>query len=145
MENKDPDFQAPHSKKPKKDTSVATKERFGSPLKDGEMKTVVKGHVLGNTQKNTLWVLNCFCEWMIVRNERARRDGNEDSCPEDLLDNPDTQNLNKWIPRFVTEVRNKKGAAEVYAREKSSTKVILLFVTLIALVTQCTETCTQRG
>ena len=135
MENEDPDFQAPRSKKPKKDTSVATKKHFGSPLKDGEMKTVVKRHVPLNTQKNTLWALNCFREWMIVRNERARRDGNEDSCPEDLLDSPDTQNLNKWIPRFVTEVRNQKGEPYpprsinlllsglqryiVYAREKS--------------------------
>jgi len=88
---------------------MATKKRFGNPLKDGEMKTVVKGHVPVNMQKNTLWALNCFREWMIVRNERARRDGNEDSCPEDLLDNPDTHNLNKWIPHFVTEVRNQQG------------------------------------
>jgi len=109
MENEDPDFQAPRSKRPKKNTSVDTKTRFGSPLKDGEMKTVVKGHVPVNIQRNTLWALNCFHKWMIVRNERAWRDGNEDSCPEDLLDNADTQNLNKWIPHFVTEVRNQKG------------------------------------
>ena len=109
MENEDPDFQIPRSKKPKKNTAVATKKRFGSPLKDNDMKTVMKGHVPPNTQKNTLWALNCFREWMLTRNERAQRDGNEDRCPEDLFDNPDAQNLNKWIPRFVTEVRNKKG------------------------------------
>jgi len=114
MENEDLDFQAPHSKKPKKNTGMATKKRFGSSLKDGEMKTVVTGHVPVNTQRNTLWSLNCFREWMIVRNERARRDGNEDSCPEDLLDNADTQNLNKWIPRFVTEVRNQKGERHIH-------------------------------
>ena len=93
---------------------MATKKRFGSPLKDNEMKTVMKGHVPLNTQKNTLWALNCFREWMLTRNERAQRDGNEDRRPEDLFNNPDTQNLNKWIPRFVTEVRNKKG--EQYPR-----------------------------
>ena len=66
MENEDPDFQAPRSKKPKKNTSVATKRCFGSPLKDREMKMVVTGHVPVNTQRNTLWALNCFREWMIV-------------------------------------------------------------------------------
>jgi len=55
MENEDPDFQAPRSKRPKKNTNVDTKTRFGSPLKDGEMKTVVKGHVPVNIQRNTLW------------------------------------------------------------------------------------------
>ena len=87
MENEDPDFQIPRSKKPKKDTAVATKKRFGSPLKDNDMRTVMKAHVPPNTQKNTLWALNCFREWMLTRNERAQRDGNEDRCPEDLLDN----------------------------------------------------------
>ena len=45
MENEDPDFQIPHPKKTKKNTVMATKRRFGSPLKDNEMKTVMKGHV----------------------------------------------------------------------------------------------------
>ena len=49
MENEDPDFQIPRSKKPKKNTAVATKKRFGSPLKDNDMKTVMKGHVPLNT------------------------------------------------------------------------------------------------
>ena len=53
MENEDPDFQIPRSKKPKKNTAVTTKKHFGSPLKDNDMKTVMKGHVPPNTQKNT--------------------------------------------------------------------------------------------
>ena len=104
MENEDPDFQIPCSKKPKKNTTMATKKCFGSPLEDNEMKTVMKGHMPLNAQKNTLWALNCFCEWMLTRNERVQRDGNEDRCPEDLFDNPDTQNLNKWILRFVSNI-----------------------------------------
>ena len=71
---------------------MATKKRFGSPLKDNDMKAVMKGHVPPNTQKNTLWALNRFREWMLIRNEH---DGNKDRCAEDLFDNPDTQNLNK--------------------------------------------------
>ena len=47
MENEDPDFQIPRSKSQKKNTAVATKKRFGSPLKDNDMKT---GHVPPNTQ-----------------------------------------------------------------------------------------------
>ena len=66
MENEDPDFQIARSKKPRKNTAVATKKRFGSPLKDNEMKTVMKGHVPLNTKKNTLWALNCFLEWMLT-------------------------------------------------------------------------------
>ena len=54
MENEDPDFQIPRSEKPKKNMAVATKKRFGSPLKDNDMKTVMKRHVPPNTQKNTL-------------------------------------------------------------------------------------------
>ena len=50
MENEDPDFQIPCSKKPKKNTAMATKKCFGSPLKDNDMKTVMKGHVPPNTQ-----------------------------------------------------------------------------------------------
>ena len=53
---------------------MATKKRFGSPLKDNEMKTVMKGHVPLTTKKNTLWALDCFREWMLTRDER---DGNE--------------------------------------------------------------------
>ena len=155
MKNEDPDFQIPCSKKPKKNTALATKKRFGSPLKDNEMKTVMKGHVPLNTKKNTLWALNCFHEWMLTRNERAQRDGNEDRCPEDLFDNPDTQNLNKWIPRFATEVRNKKGeqypprsihlllaGMQRYMLDKNpgspsfSTEVNLHFVIFMGLVTQ---------
>ena len=91
MENEDLDFQITRSKKLKKKTAVATKKHFGSPLKDNDMKTVMKGHVPPNTQKNTLWALNCFREWMLTRNGHAQRDGNEDCRPEDLFDNPDTK------------------------------------------------------
>ena len=69
MENEDPDFQIPRSKKPKKSTAMATKKRFGSPLKDNEMKTVMKGHV----PLNTLWGLNCFREWMLTCTKRWKR------------------------------------------------------------------------
>ena len=157
MENEDPDFQIPRSKKPKKNTAVATKKHFGSPLKDNEMKTVMKGLVPLNTQKNTLWPLNCFREWMLTRSQCAQRDGNED-----LFDNPDTQNLNKWIPRIVTEVRNKgsnihQGASicfwqpcrgifstKILGVPSFSTEVNLHFVIFMGLVTRFTETCTQR-
>ena len=39
---------------------MATKKRFDSPLKDNEMKTVMKGHVPLNTKKNTPWALELF-------------------------------------------------------------------------------------
>ena len=84
-----------------------------------------------------------------------------DRCPEDPFDSPDTQNLNKWIPRFVTEVRNKKGEQYpprsihlllaglqrymlILGVPSFSTEVNLYFVIFMGLVTQFTETCTQR-
>lgn len=79
--------------------------RFKPPTSDVEMETISKGFVPPNTRKNTSWALNVFFDWKMERNTTDK----SNLCPEDLLENPETELLNFWLSRFVTEVRNKKG------------------------------------
>ena len=93
-ENVDPDlndFQAPKKKR-----------RFKEPASEEEMKVISKGFVPKNTQKSTAWAYNVFVEWMCERNNS--------SPPGNLLDTPDPIKLNRWLSRFVTEVRKKDGS-----------------------------------
>ncbi len=53
-----------------------------------------------------------FLEWRAERNRKAAltpESGSREECPEDHLDNPDTQKLNYWLSRFVTKVRRQDG------------------------------------
>ena len=68
------------------------------------MAVLSKGFTPANTQRNTAWAMRVFQEWKAERSK-----GDAEKCPEDLLDNPDIQNLNYWLSRFVTEVRKQDG------------------------------------
>ncbi len=109
-ENSDPDvidFQPPRKRKAK-----PTGTRFKEPTTDSEMSVISKGFVLPNTLKSTAWAVGVFLEWRAERNRKAAltpETGSREECPEDLLDNPDTQKLNYWLSRFVTEVRRQDG------------------------------------
>ncbi len=79
------------------------KERFEF-VGDEEMETICKGYVPVNTEKNTKWSVKCFNQWVVSRNREC-----EDECPEDLLETHNPVELNKWIPRFIAEVRKSDG------------------------------------
>ena len=57
-----------------------------------------------NTQRNTAWAMRVFQEWKAERSK-----GDAEKCPENLLGNPDPQNLNCWLSRFVVEIRKQDG------------------------------------
>lgn len=71
MENVDPDTI---------DFHPPSKKRFGNLVKDNELSVM----------KSTVWAMNCFREWLNVRNV-GTQEGDEDRCPKNLLDNPVTE------------------------------------------------------
>ena len=54
------------------------------------------------------WAMSCFQEWKSARNRKSTEEDKR-QCPEDLLENPNINELNYWIPRLVVKVWNKKG------------------------------------
>ena len=59
------------------------------------MDQVCRGFVPKNTKKATSWALRVFQQWRMHRN----------SCPENLLEQPNSELLNHWLARFVVEIR----------------------------------------
>ena len=57
-------------------------------------------HSEKNTKKCTSWALRVFEQWRTERNG-----GNEEVCPENLLEEPKSDLLNYWLARFVVEIR----------------------------------------
>ena len=81
---------------------------FHPPLADSEMDFVTKGFVPENTKKSMSWALRVFEEWVAQRNESNANESSQ--CPVDLLQKADSQELNIWLCRFVTEVRKQTGS-----------------------------------
>ena len=84
----------------KKKTTKAPGGRFATPLSPKSMEQVCRGVVPKNTKKCTSWALRVFEEWRTERNSV-----NEESCPENLLEEPKSDLLNYWLARFVVEIR----------------------------------------
>ncbi len=101
-ENVDPDCDMNDFREPPK----TKKRRFKKPASEEEMNVISKGFIPENTRKNTAWAHNVLMEWMCERNNSS-----EEKCPHNLLDNPDPNKINKWLSRFVTEVRKKDGSS----------------------------------
>ena len=100
---KDRDFQSP---KKRRKVDLPVEKRFASAVSDGDMAVMSKGYVPPNTKKNTDWALSCFREW---RCARKSAEGDQQRCPEDILEKPEVSQVNFSISRFVAEVRNKRG------------------------------------
>ena len=96
----DDDFRPPRKKKP---GQRKPSDRFGSTSTENEMAEITKGYTPTNTKRSTNWALGVFNEW------RAARISEYGSCPPSLLEKPIVDELNKWIPRFVNEVRRQEG------------------------------------
>ena len=56
-----------------------------------------------NTKRSTNWALGVFNGWRVARISEYG------SCPPSLLEKPIVDELNKWILRFVNEVRRQDG------------------------------------
>ena len=81
------------------------KKRFKPPSSDDEIATLSKGFVPPNTEKNTVWAVRVFSEWRAARND----DCASDPCPDCLLESREVDQLNRWLPRFINEVRKQDG------------------------------------
>lgn len=73
--------------------------RFGSTSTENKIAETTKGFTHTNTKRSTNWALGLFNEL------GAARISEYGSCPPNLLEKPIVDELNKWIPRFVNEVR----------------------------------------
>ena len=97
------DFQTgpPPAKKPRKKTSSA--DRFAHPKTGKEMEKLSKGPIVPNTERNTAWATGVFNQWIKQTNDRATC--MKETCPTNLFEAPEPAKLNKWLSRFVVEVR----------------------------------------
>ena len=82
------------------------RSRFGRPTTSEELEKSSKGFLPKNTEKNDLWAMRVFQEW--VQNRNAETD-KKDHCPEGVLNTDDAEVLAKWLSLFVMEVRKKDG------------------------------------
>ena len=57
-----------------------------------------------NTGKAMVWALRVFNEWRSHRNKFSK-----EQCPEILLEDPNSENLNYWLSQFVIECRREDG------------------------------------
>lgn len=81
--------------------------RFAPPMSDNEVQQVKKAAVPKTTQRDTSWCINLWKEWRDDRNSRS-----EEQVPSDICAlSPHV--LQRWLSRFVLEVR-KKGGTEYH-------------------------------
>uniref|UniRef100_A0A1X7V015 ZMYM2-like/QRICH1 C-terminal domain-containing protein n=1 Tax=Amphimedon queenslandica TaxID=400682 RepID=A0A1X7V015_AMPQE len=71
-----------------------------------EVSEISKGYVPPNTAKNTRWATKCFMDWILAINSLPDA---VEKCPEDILKSASPEVLEKWIPKFVAEVRRADG------------------------------------
>lgn len=92
---------------PTKLLKTSSGRKFNPPATDEDIAILSKGCVPKNTVKSNAWALRVFHDWIAERNQ-----GTSDSapkCPHDLFENPESEVLNYWLSRFVSEVRKQNG------------------------------------
>ena len=83
----------------RKKTTEAPGGRFATPLSPKSMGHVCQGFIPKNIKKCTSWALQLFKQWTV------QYVGNEEICPDNLLEEPKSNLLNYWLVRFVVEIR----------------------------------------
>lgn len=78
-------------------------ERFGPLFDDDDIEKLKANVESKNTRKNTSWSKTTFSDWRAYRRENTG-----ESVPE--IENMTAWDINKWLSRFVLEVRRKDGA-----------------------------------
>ena len=106
---KDPDFRSPPKKRKRQRdcVTVPSGSKHFLKMSEKDMASISKRFVPPNTQKNTGWAISCFREWRSVHN--ASKVEGERLCRNDLLENPEADDLNYGLARFVAELRNQSG------------------------------------
>ena len=80
---------------------VTVDKRFAEAKTAAEVADITKGYVPPNTARNITWALRVFEEWRCARNKKCTSD---EVCAANLLDSPDTDSLNFWLPCFIAKV-----------------------------------------
>ena len=78
-------------------------QRFGPLVSDSDISSLQKTAVCANTKKNTTWAVNVWNEWVDYRRQQNPLD-----YPPYLL-TMTLAEMDKWLSRFVLEVRRKDG------------------------------------
>jgi len=76
---------------------------FAPPMSDSEVQQAKKFAVPRRTQKDTLWCISLWKKWREARNSRS-----EEQIPSDIC-KLSNHLLQRWLSRFVLEVRKKDG------------------------------------
>jgi hypothetical protein len=82
------------------------KKRFRT-LSSEELGSLCKPNVPRNTQTSTKWALDNFHAWLSHRNSNAECEA--DKCPETLLEDMDSAQLNKWLAIYIAETKKVNG------------------------------------
>ena len=107
-ENSEPNCQAekePDAKKRHLSLSRTKKRRFAD-VSGEKLESMSTYSMPKNSALNSKWAINNLTDWVADHNLRHP----DSLCPQDLL-SPfcSIENLNKWLPVFVTETRNQQG------------------------------------
>lgn len=70
-----------------------------------EIEDLSKGYIPPNTEKNTKWAKSVFTDWVAQRNLKFP----DEQCPENILQNVNAEEIAKWFPIFIAEVRRCDG------------------------------------
>ena len=76
-------------------------------LSSEELGSLCKSNVPRNTQTSTKWAMDNFHAWLSHRNSNAESEG--DKCPETLLEDMDSAQLNKWLAVYIAETKKVSG------------------------------------
>ena len=93
-------------KKKARRTQVTINKRLAKAKTVDQVADITKGFVPPNNAKNTTWAMLVFEEWRCAQNKHCTCD---EICGANLLDSPDIDSLNFWMPRFVAEVWRQDG------------------------------------
>ena len=77
-------------------------DRFGKPLEESQMRTLLDSRIPENTRRNTSWSVSVFQAWWKFRQERS-------SQPLPALAAPFTDELDSMLASFIVEARRQDG------------------------------------
>ena len=92
---------------------------FGNSSKQGgdffgyKLEQRKDGRIPTNTKHNTNWAIRVWKDWAFERNSLTNNSTAENSVRADILTNTNEE-LNKWLAKFVVEVRKKEEAGKSY-------------------------------
>lgn len=81
-------------------------ERFGNTSQD-ELSYLTRKHFAENTSLKIVSVMKLFKSWVVEKNRKLRL--SVSSVPSKSLEEWSTDDLNRWLPAFINEIRKSNG------------------------------------